>query len=55
MLDSLAKGSSNKEIAADHHISERTVGSHLRSIYAKLHVRGRTEAASKYLGRPSNT
>jgi DNA-binding NarL/FixJ family response regulator/signal transduction histidine kinase len=44
VLRHLAAGEANKEIAARLRISENTVESHLRSIYAKLDVRSRTEA-----------
>jgi two-component system NarL family response regulator len=46
VLRRLARGKSNKEIGADLCISETTVKSHLRSIFAKLNVLSRTEAIS---------
>ncbi|HEX3719188.1 MAG TPA: response regulator transcription factor [Verrucomicrobiae bacterium] len=49
VLDYLAKGYANKEIAEKLGLSLPTVRSHLRSIYDKLHVRSRTEAVAKYL------
>jgi DNA-binding NarL/FixJ family response regulator len=49
----LSEGLSNKEIADRVKISYDTVRAHLRHIYEKLHVRGRTEAVRKYL-KPSN-
>jgi DNA-binding NarL/FixJ family response regulator len=49
VLDYLAKGYANKEIADKLDVSLPTVRSHLRSIYDKLHVRSRTEAVAKYL------
>jgi DNA-binding NarL/FixJ family response regulator len=49
VLDYLAKGYANKEIADKLGLSLPTVRSHLRSIYDKLHVRSRTEAVVKYL------
>ena len=45
----LSEGLSNKEIADRLKISCDTVRAHLRHIYEKLHVRGRTEAVRKYL------
>jgi DNA-binding NarL/FixJ family response regulator len=53
ILALLAEGLSNKEIADRVKISYDTVRAHLRHIYEKLHVRGRTEAVRKYL-KPSN-
>lgn len=44
VLGLLARGKSNKEIGANLYISETTVKSHLRSIFAKLNVLSRTEA-----------
>jgi DNA-binding NarL/FixJ family response regulator len=49
VLQLLARGLRNKEIAARLFVSERTVSFHLANIYAKLHVSGRTEALSKAL------
>jgi DNA-binding NarL/FixJ family response regulator len=44
ILALLASGKSNREIGANLYISETTVKSHLRSIFAKLNVLSRTEA-----------
>ena len=44
----VAKGLANKEVAADLTIGVETVRVHLKHIYEKLHVRSRTEAAMKY-------
>lgn len=41
----VAAGDSNKEIAADHGISERTVKAHLNSIFRKTGVRNRVRLA----------
>lgn len=56
ILAQLAEGDSNKEIAARLSISVSTVRTHLLHIYEKLHVRGRTEAAAKFLrSRPADS
>ncbi|GAP12991.1 response regulator containing a CheY-like receiver domain and an HTH DNA-binding domain [Longilinea arvoryzae] len=44
VMDFLLQGKPNKEIALGLGITERTVESHLSSIYAKLGVSSRTEA-----------
>jgi DNA-binding NarL/FixJ family response regulator len=44
VLQALAQGRSNKEIAASLWLAEQTVKFHLTNIYRKLKVRGRTEA-----------
>lgn len=49
ILDYLAKGYSGKEMAARIGVEEVTIRFHLRNIYAKLHVRSRTEAIANYL------
>ena len=51
ILDGLVKGALYKEIADQLSISLDTVRFHLRNIYRKLHVRTRTEAVVKYLGK----
>lgn len=50
ILGLLARGYVTKEIADKLGISFDTVRFHLKDIYAKLHVRSRTEAVVKYLG-----
>jgi DNA-binding NarL/FixJ family response regulator len=49
VLQLLARGLRNKEIAARLYVSERTINFHLTNIYQKLQVSGRTEALSKAL------
>jgi NarL family two-component system response regulator LiaR len=44
VLKSVARGLSNKEVAKELFISERTVATHLRSILGKLHLANRTQA-----------
>ena len=51
VLELLSQGCANKEIAVKLSISVETVTWHLRHIYTKLHVRSRTQAALKFLGR----
>ena len=45
----LSKGYSNKEIANQLAIGTETVGSHLKHIYEKMHVRSRAEAVARYM------
>jgi len=49
VLRFLSKGYMNKEIADELGLALLTVKVHVRNILDKLHVRSRTEAASKYL------
>lgn len=49
ILQWVAKGLSNKEIAAQIDTSIYNVRKHIEHIYEKLHVHCRTEAAAKYL------
>jgi DNA-binding NarL/FixJ family response regulator len=51
VLQLLARGMRNKEIAARLYVSERTVNFHLANIYQKLNVSGRTEALSKAIAQ----
>jgi DNA-binding NarL/FixJ family response regulator len=48
LLELLASGKANKEIASHLSLSEGTVRWHLSNIYDKLHVRSRTEAVLKF-------
>jgi two-component system NarL family response regulator len=47
----LAHGKSNKEIGEELHISETTVKSHIKSVFAKLNVFSRTEAVTTAVQR----
>ncbi len=49
ILQHLVQGQSKKEIAADLFLSPHTIDSHLRNIYAKLHVHNRSGAIAKAL------
>ena len=49
ILSFVAKGYQDKEIADKFFLSIKTVRTHLRNIYRKLHVRSRTEAVLLYL------
>jgi DNA-binding CsgD family transcriptional regulator/N-acetylneuraminic acid mutarotase len=53
ILNLLAEGKSNKEIASELYISTNTVKVHLRNIFSKLEVSSRTEAVLFVL-RPDN-
>jgi DNA-binding NarL/FixJ family response regulator len=57
VLDRLAAGRTNDQIAAELYISNKTVRNAVSSIYAKLHAGGRAEAIAKArdagLGRPT--
>ncbi|MGB2714520.1 MAG: LuxR C-terminal-related transcriptional regulator [Vicinamibacterales bacterium] len=51
VLDRLAKGLSNKMIAADLRISDETVKFHLAAIFGKLGASNRTDAVRLAIGR----
>ncbi|MFT3682911.1 MAG: response regulator transcription factor [Ferruginibacter sp.] len=51
VLDLLAKGLINKEVAAALQISTGTIRKHVQNIYEKLHVSTRVEAVNLYLKR----
>jgi DNA-binding CsgD family transcriptional regulator len=56
VLGQLARGRTNKEIAAELHISAATVQRHTIHVYRKLGVHGRSEAAAwaaRHLGGPT--
>ncbi len=44
VLALMAKGDANKEIAAQLHITDSTVKTHISSIFQKLNAKDRTEA-----------
>jgi DNA-binding NarL/FixJ family response regulator len=50
VLAYVARGYTNKEIADSLGLSTETVRGYLKTIYSKLHVRSRTEAAMKFRG-----
>ena len=50
VIQLIAKGFANKEIAAQLGVAVSTIRRHIENIYSKLHVHCRTEAAAKYLG-----
>jgi len=52
VLELLARGAANKEIADQLSLSIETVRMNVKHIYTKLHVHSRSEAVSKYLRRP---
>jgi DNA-binding NarL/FixJ family response regulator len=52
ILELLAQAYTSKEIALQLGVGYQTVCSHLGRIYAKLHVRSRTEAVVKYFKTP---
>ncbi|MES2658912.1 MAG: response regulator transcription factor [Verrucomicrobiota bacterium] len=52
VLELLSSGMGNKEIATHVGVSIEGVRWHLRSIYTKLHVHNRTEAAMKFRKQP---
>ncbi|MHB9859398.1 response regulator [Streptomyces sp. YIM S03343] len=50
IMDLIASGMNNQQIAAMCFISEKTVKNHINRIFAKLHSTSRAEAAAKWLG-----
>ncbi|WP_044383462.1 response regulator [Streptomyces cyaneogriseus] len=50
IMDLIAYGMTNQQIAATCFISEKTVKNHINRIFAKLHSTSRAEAAAKWLG-----
>lgn len=54
ILNMLCEGTQNKNIADRLNLSENTVKVHIRNIYKKMHVRNRTEAASRFFNADRN-
>ncbi|WP_369248898.1 response regulator [Streptomyces sp. R41] len=50
VMDLIAAGMSNRQIAATCFISEKTVKNHINRIFAKLHSSSRSEAIAHWLG-----
>ncbi|NUO43974.1 MAG: response regulator transcription factor [Streptomyces sp.] len=50
VMELIASGMNNQQIAATCFISEKTVKNHINRIFAKLHSTSRAEAAAKWLG-----
>ncbi|MGW3121229.1 response regulator [Streptomyces sp. NPDC001107] len=50
IMELIASGMNNQQIAATCFISEKTVKNHINRIFAKLHSTSRSEAAAKWLG-----
>jgi DNA-binding NarL/FixJ family response regulator len=49
VLNGLSRGLTNVEIAAELNVNPSTVKSHVRTLYRKLGVSNRTQAAVQYL------
>ncbi|MET9625660.1 MULTISPECIES: response regulator transcription factor [unclassified Streptomyces] len=55
VMDLIASGMSNRQIADTCFISEKTVKNHINRIFAKLHSRTRSEAIAAWLGTRTAT
>ncbi|MEU0072181.1 response regulator transcription factor [Streptomyces sp. NPDC006332] len=55
IMDHIASGMNNQQIAATCFISEKTVKNHINRIFAKLASTSRSEAAAKWLGTASGS
>ncbi|MFJ5729529.1 response regulator [Streptomyces paradoxus] len=55
IMDLIASGMNNQQIAATCFISEKTVKNHINRIFAKLHSTSRSEAAAKWIGTAPDT
>lgn len=53
VLECLSRGLTNYEIAAELHVHTSTVKAHLTTIYRKLGVSNRTQAAVRFLSPPA--
>jgi DNA-binding CsgD family transcriptional regulator len=54
VADLVARGHSNKQVAATLYLSEKTVANTLTRVYAKLGVRSRTQLARTHIGGPDS-
>jgi DNA-binding NarL/FixJ family response regulator len=54
ILELIAQGYTNKEIASHIQVEVSTVRTHIEHIYEKLHVHCRTQAAAKFLGNTAH-
>jgi DNA-binding CsgD family transcriptional regulator len=50
IMDLIASGMTNQQIAAACFITEKTVKNHINRIFAKLHSTTRSQATAKWLG-----
>ena len=50
LMDLIARGQSNGEVAAELFLSEKTVKNHVNRIYAKLGVTSRGAAIARWVG-----
>lgn len=55
IMDLIASGMTNQQIAAACFISEKTVKNHINRIFAKLHSTSRAQAAAKWLGNAQSS
>ncbi|CAL9448080.1 response regulator transcription factor [Streptomyces sp. NPDC093808] len=55
IMELIASGMTNQQIAATCFISEKTVKNHINRIFAKLHSTSRSEATAKWLGTGRNS
>jgi DNA-binding NarL/FixJ family response regulator len=53
VLEQLAQGKTNKEIALALELSDKTVKNYLANVYDKLHVTRRSQAVAMYLTQPT--